>query len=175
MEPAVGVEPTTLGLRYRCSTTELSRPQKGQSTIGEKPCQVRPAHGLIAGRKRGAAACFHWRLGRHPLSIALCWLPSSQDSHRRQALPGRQSRLFPARRTGWGVTRIPVGKIGGGQTRNGISAGSGFFRPTPRSPWSNQRALSRQDRTPQRALRNGPTEASAHFGRRHRPGPRRGR
>jgi hypothetical protein len=41
MEPAVGVEPTTLGLRYRCSTTELSRRQKGQSTIGLPPCQVR--------------------------------------------------------------------------------------------------------------------------------------
>ena len=45
MEPAVGVEPTTLGLRYRCSTTELSRRQNGQSTIGLWPCQVPAPHG----------------------------------------------------------------------------------------------------------------------------------
>ena len=45
MEPAVGVEPTTLGLRYRCSTTELSRRQKGESTSRAKDicraCAVR--------------------------------------------------------------------------------------------------------------------------------------
>jgi transcription elongation factor GreB len=45
MEPAVGIEPTTLGLRYRCSTTELSRPKKGESTILKWACQERPPAG----------------------------------------------------------------------------------------------------------------------------------
>src|SRR5271157_469022 len=57
MEPAVGVEPTTLGLRYRCSTTELSRRKEGESTSRPNHCQVRPVPRKRARKCRHVRAC----------------------------------------------------------------------------------------------------------------------
>ena len=47
MEPAVGVEPTTLGLQNRCSTTELSRPW--DQGVLAFDCEITPGR-LVAPR-----------------------------------------------------------------------------------------------------------------------------